>query len=476
MGDKERSGNEKSEPENLIVNDNEEQRGADDPTNPLNWPTWRKVTVVGIVSAIGFSTPFAADISAPSIPLMMESFNSDNETLAGFIISIYVLGNAVGPVLFAPASEVWGRSVVFHITNVVFLAFTVGCALATSLPSMLVFRFFAGCAGAAPLAVGAGTIADLIPREQRGRYFAVFATGGQLAPLVGPVIGGFLTARIHWRWTFWIVVIIHGIITVVAFLFLRETYAPYIRKRRARLSKDNGNIQMASVPKKDIFLQAFVRPLKVLFGSPMVLFLAIYQAMVWGYRFLMYTTIPQVFGKHYHFGPSTTGLAYLGNGIGATIAMYSITKISDSLVIRYKDRHKCDPKPEIRLLPLLFGGPLLPVGLFWYGWSAQLEVHWIVPILGTFFFGAGIVAASLPSNLYVVDAFTQYAASAMAGSMLLRAVAGGLIPMAGNPMFAAMGVGWGCSLLGFISVLTCVLSIGFVLFGERLREKFPLTL
>jgi MFS family permease len=73
---------------------------------------------------------------------------------------------------------------------------------------MLAFRFFAGCAGAAPLAVGAGTIADIIPREQRGRYFAVFATGGQLAPLIGPVIGGVLTQATNWRWTFWLVAII----------------------------------------------------------------------------------------------------------------------------------------------------------------------------------------------------------------------------------------------------------------------------
>jgi MFS family permease len=108
----------------------------------------------------------------------------------------------------APASEIWGRSIIFHVSNVLFLAFSVGCALAPSMPSMLAFRFFAGCAGAAPLAVGSGTIADMIPREKRGSYFAVFATGGQLAPLIGPVIGGAMEQKLSWRWTFWLITII----------------------------------------------------------------------------------------------------------------------------------------------------------------------------------------------------------------------------------------------------------------------------
>lgn len=209
----------------------------------------------------------------------------------------------------------------------------------------------------------------------------------------------------------------------------------------------------------------------------------------------MYTTIPKVFGEGYGFNTTQVGLSYLGNGIGATIALYTITKLSDVLVVRHKAKHGSESKPEIRLLPLLYAGPLLPIGLLWYGWSAQARNHWIVPILGSGFFAAGVVAASvcndlstdpwssaltdvpqLPANMYVVDAYTKYAASAMAGSMLLRSIAGGLIPLAGNPMFVGMGVGWGCSLLAFIAVLMCLLSIPLMAYGERLREREDLKL
>jgi hypothetical protein len=109
----------------------------------------------------------------------------------------------------------------------------------------------------------------------------------------------------------------------------------------------------------------------------------------------MYTTIPNVFIGHYHFNSTQIGLTYLGNGLGATVALYVITNLSDKLVVRYKTKHGVDSAPEIRLLPMLWAGPLLPLGLFWYGWSAQRGTHWIVPILGTVFFAAGIVTTSV---------------------------------------------------------------------------------
>jgi multidrug resistance protein len=111
--------------------------------------------------------------------------------------------------VFAPASEIIGRRHVLNASNVMFLLCIVACALSNSLPMLLVFRFLAGCAGAAPLAVAGGTIADMVEREQRGRYFGVFVIGAQLAPVIGPIMGGFLCddQALGWRWTFWVVAI-----------------------------------------------------------------------------------------------------------------------------------------------------------------------------------------------------------------------------------------------------------------------------
>jgi MFS family permease len=71
----------------------------------------------------------------------------------------------------------------------------------------MVFRFLAGCAGAGPVAIGGGTIGDMIPVQERGKYTAIFATGSLLGPIIGPIAGGYLTLRVNWRWSFWIVVL-----------------------------------------------------------------------------------------------------------------------------------------------------------------------------------------------------------------------------------------------------------------------------
>lgn len=71
--------------------------GPDDPHNPMNWPFSKKWATVSLVSAITFLTPLASSIFAPGVPQVMETFNSTDDMLAGFMISIYVLGFAIGP-------------------------------------------------------------------------------------------------------------------------------------------------------------------------------------------------------------------------------------------------------------------------------------------------------------------------------------------------------------------------------------------
>lgn len=69
--------------------------------------------------------------------------------------------------------------------------------------SFLACRFLAGFFGVSTITIGPGTIADLMPREERGRAVAVWSVGTILGPTVGPVIGGLVTERAGWRWVFW---------------------------------------------------------------------------------------------------------------------------------------------------------------------------------------------------------------------------------------------------------------------------------
>ncbi len=179
----------------------------EDPEKAINWSNKMKYGNVAVISSVTFLTPLASSMVAPAVPLVMSEFNSTNDTIASFIVSIYVLGYALGPLGIAPLSEVYGRLPVYHVCNFMFVVWSLGCALAPNIGALLVFRLLAGIAGSCPITIGGGSIADLIRQEKRGAAMAVFAMGPILGPVIGPVAGGYLAEAAGWRWVFWLLTI-----------------------------------------------------------------------------------------------------------------------------------------------------------------------------------------------------------------------------------------------------------------------------
>lgn len=155
------------------------------PENPMNWPSAKKVTAIGIVSLITMLSPLASTMISPATASVMSTFDSSSETLGAFVTSVYLLGYSFGPLVIAPCSEQWGRAIVYNVCNFIFLVFNIACALAPNLNALIVFRMFAGIAASCPITLGAGTIADMIPLEKRGLAMASWIMG----PLVGPTFG-----------------------------------------------------------------------------------------------------------------------------------------------------------------------------------------------------------------------------------------------------------------------------------------------
>lgn len=181
--------------------------GPNDPEKALNWPNKMKWGNVAVISSVTFLTPLASSMVAPAVPLVMKEFHATDGTIASFIVSIYVLGYAIGPLFLAPMSEVYGRLPVYHSCNFLFVVWSLACALAPNIGGLLVFRLLAGIAGSCPITIGGGSIADLIPQEKRGAAMALFAMGPILGPVIGPVAGGYLAEAAGWRWVFWLITI-----------------------------------------------------------------------------------------------------------------------------------------------------------------------------------------------------------------------------------------------------------------------------
>ena len=255
---------------------------------------------------------------------------------------------------------------------------------------------------------------------------------------------------------------------------MRETNATVLLNHKAaRLRKETGNPNLVSktdLRQKpgELLLHAVQRPTKLLIFSPIVLFLSLYCALVFGLIFLLFTTFPAVFEDQYSFTAGTSGLAYLGLGIGMFIGITLFALLSDKLVGKTGLA-----KPEDRLTVMVWFSPLIPIGFFWYGWSTQEKTHWIVPILGTSLVGFGSLFVIMPAQIYLVDAFgAEGAASALAALTTVRTLFATFLALAGPPMYGSLGYGWGNSLLGFLCLAFSPVPLLFLRYGEWLREHF----
>jgi MFS family permease len=104
------------------------------------------------------------------------------------VTSGFVLGFVVGPLLWAPMSEVYGRRKLFIGTYILFTVFDGGVIASQNIWTLIILRFFAGTAGSSPLTNAGGTVSDLFDARQRGLGMAIFASAPFLGPAIGPVV------------------------------------------------------------------------------------------------------------------------------------------------------------------------------------------------------------------------------------------------------------------------------------------------
>lgn len=107
-----------------------------------------------------------------------------------------------------------------------------------------------------------------------------------------------------------------------------------------------------------------------------------------------------------------------------------------------------------------------------YGWTAQPHIHWIIPSIASAIFATGLIIGFQCAQAYIVDAYTQYAASATGAAAFLRTLAGFSFPLFAPSLYARLGLGWGNALLAFISAGMGIVAPALLWrYGEFLRGK-----
>lgn len=269
-----------------------------------------------------------------------------------------------------------------------------------------------------------------------------------------------------------------GLLWIVCSLVVPETYAPaLLRRRAAKLSQMTGKVYRS---KMDLNITAsraqqvkttLTRPWVLLFREPIVFLTSIYMAIVYGTLYLLFAAFPIVFQINRGWSPGIGGLAFVGVAIGMMFAVSYSTYDNR----RYARVAEATPggmaPPEARLPPAIIGSVLLPVGLFWFAWTNGPEIHWVVPIIASGFFAAGLVLVFLSLLSYMIDSYTVFAASVLAANSVLRSLFGAAFPLFTSYMYNDLGIHWASTIPAFLALACMPFPFLFYRYGARIRRS-----
>ncbi|KAL9031942.1 MAG: hypothetical protein Q9196_000076 [Gyalolechia fulgens] len=459
----------------------------DDPRNPMGFSMVRKWTITLLVAVVTLAVAFCSSAYSGGIAQIVREFHTSQE-VAVLGLAVFVFGFAIGPLAFAPLSELYGRQIVLFVTCGLFTVFNAAAAASQNIQTLIILRFLAGAFGSSPLTNSGGVIADLFPASQRGLALSVFAAAPSMGPTLGPIVGGFVGESVGWRWLEGVMAMFTGALWILGALTIPETYAPLLlRKRAAKLSQETGEVYRSKLEvgrtKPSLaegFKVALSRPWILLLREPIVLLLSIYMAIIYGTLYLLFGAFPIVYQENRRWSQGVGSLPFLSVLVGMLLAV--IYTIPDNKRYQRAERFAISrgavgAPPEARLPPCMVGSLCLPVGLFLFAWTNYTRIHWIVSVTFTAPFGFGMVLVFLSVMSYLIDAYTVYAASVLAANSVLRSLFGAVFPLFTTYMYDRLGIHWASSIPAFLA-LACM-PFPFLLYkygpAVRMRCKFART-
>ena len=466
--------------------------------SPFTWPESQKTFTTWLSCAVTVVTAYTAgSYSSASFQLSQYWHVSEIAVLVG--ITTFTTGFAIAPMVLAPFSELNGRKPVFVVTGILFVICQLCCAVTRSFPGMLVARFFAGVGGSTFSTMVGGVVADIYHTQDRNTPMALFSGAALLGTGLGPLCSGFIAQHISWRWVFYVQVMTCGFLIFLVIVFFKETRGSVLLSRRAALlnnwyeareklgfvgfdmpvgggegmKKESQRIRwkVKSDEERESLAKmigiSIYRPFHLLLTESVVFFFSLWVSFSWAVLYLTFSSIPLVFSTNHNFNTQQSGAVFAAMCAGAILS--TALSIYQEKIARHYG--KISATPEGRLYFSCIESALMPIGLFWFGWTAFPSIHWIVPALALGCATMGIFSIYLAVFNYLADTYHRYASSALAAQSFCRNMLGGVFPLVTAAMFHRMTFAGASSFLGGVGAVLTIVPWVLVFYGPRIRAR-----
>ncbi|OWB82485.1 hypothetical protein B5S33_g1111 [[Candida] boidinii] len=449
---------------------------------PINWARKKKLYYTMLYGLITFAAQLNSTTTSAEFPQKMKEEFGIGREVSLLSTTLYILGIAFGPMVFAPLSEVYGRKIGVMVPFFISSVFTFATAISYNVPAIMICRFFSGFFSGAPIVSAGGVLADIWVPSERGAAFALYACFVSNGAAFGPTISSLLinsnTKISTWRIPLYFSGLVDLALLAVALSTIKETYEPVLLQRYAkdyRIRTNNWAIHvkhdMWKLNREEIISVHLFRPFAMLM-TPIILVIALFASYVYGLFYISITSFSEAF--------------YLTRGWEGTIATLPNIALFLGVISgcvgnmlwanEYGKKVQLNGGlaiPEERFPIMMMLGWLMPAGIFVFGWTQYDNIHWIVPCIGIMMIGCGFITIFQGCLNYLVDAFTKYAASAIAANTFLRSVFAASFPLFAKQLFDNLGVHWGSSLIGFIALGMIPIPFVFYAYGKKIRSHNP---
>ncbi|KAI5477609.1 hypothetical protein MNV49_006096 [Pseudohyphozyma bogoriensis] len=452
-------------------------KGREAELSPHHWKTSYRWALTCLAGLFVLNATFASSAPSNLIPQIIEHFHVSEE-VGVLLIAIFVAGYCLGPLLWGPLSERYGRRKIMYISFFPYFMFQLGCALSPNIGALLAFRFLGGCFASSPLTASGAIIADLWDADRRGDALAIFALMPFAGPALAPIISGFMyVTGTDYKWIFWVLFIFAGVCFILIVALLPETYAPYILYTEAkRLRKETGDDRWHAATEgrvetfKDVLRRTVAKPFIMIMEEPMLLVLTIYMSFLYGVIYLLFEAVPIIFVEQHGLNSGEAGLVFLALLSGGVIGVLSYIFYFNPA---YKRKHhelggKPVP-PEVRLIPICVAAPGLAISFFWIAFTSYPSISIASPILAIVLLGACVLWIFLGVFNYLIDTYLMNAASALAINTVCRSAFGAGFPLFATQMYNKLSTPGATGLLAGIA--TVFIPVPFVLYryGKKIR-------